>query len=221
MLNSSPPPSKTTHARQRSWSGCQGEENGVLKNLFSVDLRLSGPVLEFSDPVGPKRFEIVGAGELPSTSYNMFLAGSCSVVVDVQQRPLPISVQRLAFRRDGAGGLSGLRLEYFPGMNASDFLQIDRCNEPPTQARNQLFNWSNVFFVAAGDDDRYVFEDTDAGTGGFYLEDWILSLAPSSGSEVLAATGRLDAFLRDGLSSFLVGMDLRLFHVPMLVPIAP
>ena len=36
MLNSSPPPSKTTHTRQRSCSGCQGEENGRLKNLSSA-----------------------------------------------------------------------------------------------------------------------------------------------------------------------------------------
>ena len=38
MLNSSPPSSKTTHTRQRSCSGCQGEEKGRLKNLSSKNL---------------------------------------------------------------------------------------------------------------------------------------------------------------------------------------
>ncbi len=187
----------------------------------SVELRLSGPVLEFSDPIGPKRFDIVGAGELPSTGYSMSLADPCTTVTDVQRRALPFLVQRLAFQRDGSGGLGGLRLEFFPGMNGSDFLQIDSCSLPPTQTRIALFNWSNVFFASAGTDPRYFFADAAAGTGGFYLDQWIVTLAPSTASEVLAARGRIDAPRLDGSTSYQTGMDLRLYHQPLLVPLAP
>ena len=187
----------------------------------SVELRLSGPVLEFSDPVGTKRFDITGAGELASVGYSMAPADACTAVADVRQRPLPFLVQRLAFQRDAAGGLGGMRLEYFPGMNGSDYLQIDRCNEPPTQTRIGLFNWSNVFFVAAGDDPRYFFDDAQAGTAGFFFEEWIIGLAPSTASEVLVGSGRLDPQRFEGSTSFRVGSQLKLYHQPQLVPIAP
>ena len=71
MLNSSPPSSKTTHTRQRSCSGCQGEEKGRLKNLSSLRVEFLEfacttskdkhlyPMLVFAAHTGARRSELM------------------------------------------------------------------------------------------------------------------------------------------------------------------
>ena len=175
-----------------------------------LELHLSGPVLEFSEPIGVKTFEIVGVGEIPSRSYSMSYPDSCSVVADVVQAPTPFNVSRLAFARSGDGGLGDVRLEYFPGINASSHLLIDICSDPRTQVRAPLFAWSNTFLVSVGSDDRYF----DANTAGFFLDQWIMDSQPVQGGEKVIATQVIDSFLPDGSISYRTGMRMRLVHTP-------
>lgn len=175
-----------------------------------VELHLSGPVLEFSDPIGVKTFEIVGASEVPSRSYSMSYPDSCSVVADVIQAPTPFTVSRLAFARSSDGSLGDVRLEYFPGINASSHLLIDRCSDPRTEVRVPLFAWSNTFLVSVGSDDRYF----DANTAGFFLDQWIMDSRPVQGGEKVIATNVMESFLADGSISYRTGMHLRLVHTP-------
>lgn len=174
-----------------------------------VELRLSGPVLEFSEPIGVKTFEIVGAGEIPSRSYSMSYPDTCSVAADVVQAPSLFNVTRLAFARDGDGGLGDIRLEYFPGLNTSSHLFIDRCGDPPTQTRLTLFAWSNTFLVSVGLDGRYFDE-----SAGFFVKDWILDDWPVQGGEKVIANNTIDAFQAEGTISYRTEMRLRLVHTP-------
>ena len=175
-----------------------------------VELHLSGPVLEFSDPIGVKSFEIVGVGEVPSRSYSISYPDTCTVVADVVQAPTLFSVSRLAFARTSDGGLGDLRLEYFPGRNASSHLVIGNCSNPPTQGRLPLFAWSNTFLVSVGSDKRY-FDETMA---GFFLEQWIMDIQPVRGGEKKLATNVLVSVLVDGEITYKTVMNLRAFHTP-------
>lgn len=175
-----------------------------------IELHLSGPVLEFSDPIGVKSFEIVGQGEIPSRSYSISYPDPCAVAADVVQAPTLFSVSRLAFARAGDGGLGGLRLEYFPGSNASSHLVIGKCSDPPTQVRMPLFAWSNTFLVSVGSDNRY-FDQTMT---GFFLEQWIMDIQPVSGGEKKLATNVLESVLADGDITYKTVMNLRAFHTP-------
>jgi hypothetical protein len=176
-----------------------------------VELHLSGPVLEFSEPIGVKQFEIVGAGELPSRSYSMAYAGSCDVVADVVQAPTLFNVSRLAFARASDGGLADVRLEYFPGANPSSHLLIDNCSEPPTQTRIPLFAWFNTFAVSVGTDPRY-FDETAA---GFFLDQWIMDSRPVQGGERTLATHVADSLLADGGITYRTVTQMRLVHTPI------
>ena len=175
-----------------------------------VELQLSGPVLEFSDPIGPKTFEIVGVGEVPSRSYSMRYADTCVVVADVVQAPTLLSVSRLAFARASDGGLDDLRLEYFPGANASNHLAVDNCSDPPTRNRLPLFAWSNTFLVSVGEDDRYF----DPATAGFFLDQWIMNSQPAFGGEMRLADNVFVSRHVDGSISYETTTRMRLWHVP-------
>lgn len=177
-----------------------------------VELHLSGPVLEFSEPIGVKTFEIVGVGEVPSRSYSIGYPDACSIAADVIQAPTLFNVSRLAFARSQDGGLGDLRLEYFPGINTSSHLFVDPCSDPPTQVRLPLFAWSNTFLVSVGSDDRYF----DPKTAGFFLDQWIMDAQPVQGGEKTMATHVLESFLADGTISYRTGMSLRLVHTPRL-----
>jgi hypothetical protein len=175
-----------------------------------VELHLSGPVLEFSEPIGPKQFEIVGVGQVPSHSYSMAYPESCDIVADVVQAPTLFSVSRLAFARASDGGLEDLRLEYFPGINASDHLLINNCSIPATRVRVPLFAWSNTFLVSVGSDERFF----DEQTAGFFLDQWIMDSQRVSGGEKTLATHVVDSFLADGSISYRTVMNLRIVHTP-------
>lgn len=175
-----------------------------------VDLHLSGPVLEFSEPIGVKQFEIVGAAELPSQSYSIAYPGSCNVVADVVQAPTLFNVSRLSFARASDGTLGDLRVEYFPGANASSHLLIDNCSEPPTQNRLPLFAWFNTFVVSVGSDTRYF----DATQAGFFIDQWILDTQPVQGGEKPLATNVADSFLADGGITYRTVTQMRLVHTP-------
>ena len=175
-----------------------------------VDLHLSGPVLEFSEPVGVKAFEIVGAAEIPSQSYSIAYTDACSVAAGVIQAPTLFSVSRLAFARASDGGLGDLRLEYFPGINASSHLLIGKCSDPPTQDRLPLFAWSNTFLVSVGSDARYF----DPNTAGFFLDHWILDAQPILGGEKTLATHVFDSVLADGDITYRTVTSMRVVHTP-------
>lgn len=177
-----------------------------------VELRLSGPVLEFSEPIGVKSFEIVGAGEIPSRSYSISYPDPCSVAADVIQAPTLFNVSRLAFVRSSDGGIDDLRLEYFPGVNASSHLFIDSCGDPPTRVRLPLFAWSNTFVVSVGSDDRYF----DPNAVGFFVDQWIIDTQPVQGGEKVIATNVIEPFLVDGTISYRTEMRMRLVHTPSL-----
>lgn len=176
-----------------------------------VELHLSGPVLEFSEPIGVKSFEIVGAGEIPSRSYSMAYPDTCDVVADVVQAPTLFSVSRLTFARASDGGLGDLRLEYFPGSNPSNHLLIDNCSDPSTQVRLPLFAWFNTFVVSVGSDHRY-FDET---TTGFFLDQWIMDTQPALGGERTLATNVADSFLADGTITYRTVTRMRLVHTPI------
>jgi hypothetical protein len=175
-----------------------------------VELHLSGPVLEFSDPIGVKTFEIVGAGEVPSRSYSMSYPHACTVVAGVVQAPALFSVSRLAFARAGDGALDDLRLEYFAVSNASSHLAIDNCSDPPTQFRVPIFAWSNTFLVSVGSDKRY-FDET---TTGFFVDQWIMDAQRVLGGEKKLASNVLESVLADGDITYKTVMTLRVFHTP-------
>lgn len=176
-----------------------------------VELHLSGPVLEFSEPIGVKTFEIVGAGEIPSRSYSMSYPDSCSVAADVIQAPTLFNVSRLAFARSSDGGLGDLRLEYFPGTNASSHLLIGNCSEPPTQARMPLFAWFNTFLVSVGSDNRYF----DPNTAGFFLDQWIMDIQPVLGGEKTLATHVFELVPTDGSITYRTVTSMRVVHTPI------
>jgi hypothetical protein len=175
----------------------------------TLDLHLSGPVLEFSEPIGVKTFEIVGAADIPSRSYSMAYGDGCSLVTDVVQAATPFNVSRLAFARDAEGALSDLRMEYFPGLNTSSHVLVDRCGDPPSRTRIDAFTWSNTFVVAVGLDNRYFDPDT-----GFFADRWILDSQPVQGGEKVIATNIIDGFQTEGSISFRATLRLRLVHTP-------
>ena len=175
-----------------------------------VELHLSGPVLELSDPIGVKTFEIVGVGEVPSRSYSISYPDSCTVVSGIFQAPTLFSVSHLSFARASNGGLEDLRLEYFPGSNASSHVITNTCSDPPTSARPPFFAWSNTFLVSVGSDARYF----DESTAGFYLDRWIMNLQPVLGGEKTLATHVIEPFLADGEISYRTLMNLRIVHTP-------
>lgn len=175
----------------------------------TLDLRLSGPVLELSDPIGPKTFEIMGAGPIAPTTYSMAYNRSCDAAVDFQQAPALFTVSRLAFARSADGGLADLRLEYFPGQNPSTHVSLDRCSDPVTQSLVPGFAWSSTFLVSVGSDSRYF------GDAGFFLERWIMDRQPVSGGTKTIATHDWEAFEPDGTISYRARTVMRLLHVPV------
>jgi hypothetical protein len=176
----------------------------------SLDLQLSGPVLELSDPIGPKTFEIVGAGPIPSTVYSMAYGRSCISAVKIQTAPTMFTVSRLAFARAADGSLSDLRLEYFPGQNPSSHFALDRCGDPVTEDFVPLFAWSSTFLVSVGLDSRYFSEDT-----GFFLDRWIMDRAAAQGGTRTVATHDWNAFHADGAITYHARTRMRLLHVPV------
>jgi hypothetical protein len=176
-----------------------------------VDLHLSGPVLEFSEPIGVKTFQIVGAGEIPSRNYSIGYPDSCSVAAEVIQASTLFSVSRLAFARSRDGSLGDLRLEYFPGSNASSHLLIGNCSDPPTQVRLPLFAWFNTFLVSVGSDDRYF----DPNTVGFFLDHWIMDTQPILGGEKTLATHVFESVLANGSITYRTVMNMRVVHTPI------
>lgn len=175
-----------------------------------LDLQLSGPVLELSDPIGPKTFEIVGAGAIPSVSYAMSYNDGCSSAVNIVTAPTTFTVGRLVFSRAADGGLSDLRLEYFPGQNPSKHSMRDACGDPITITEAPLFAWSTTFLVSVGSDSRYFNEEF-----GFYLDRWIMDTSAALGGSKTVATHVWDALEVDGDISYSATTNMRLVHVPL------
>ena len=176
----------------------------------TVELSLSGPVLELSDPIGPKTFDIVGAGPIPSTGYSMSYGDSCTAVVNIRKEPTLFTVSRLAFARSADGSLGDLRLEYFPGQNPSSHVMLETCSDPVTQADAPLFAWSTTFLVSVGLDSRYFNEES-----GFFLDRWILDRGFQLGGSKTVATHDWNAFEADGDISYNATTRMRLLHVPV------
>lgn len=176
-----------------------------------VDLRLSGPVLEFSEPIGLKQFEIVGAGQLASIAYSMSDPDACSGVAGVVQAPSLFKISRLAFARNGEGGLVDFNLEYFPSQNASSHQFVDGCGHPPTQTPAPLFAWLNTFFVSVGSDNCH-FNDQI----GFFVDDWIVDTAPVLGGEKVLGRNTVASFQSEVGVNYDTTMQLRLVHTPVM-----
>jgi hypothetical protein len=175
-----------------------------------LDLRLSGPVLELSDPIGPKTFEIEGMGPIPSAAYSIVYGQSCTTGVNIQTAPTLFTVSRLVFSRASDGGLSDLRLEYFPGQNPSKHTMRDACSDPITLTDAPLFAWSTTFLVSVGSDSRYFNDEF-----GFYLDRWIMDRSAALGGSKTVATHDWNAFEVDGDISYSATTRMRLVHVPV------
>lgn len=168
----------------------------------NVLLHLSGPVLT-GEP-----FEIVGIGNLDASNYLMSYPGSCLKVSDVRPSGSVFNVSRLAFARGADGSLIDVKLEYFPGINASTHVTTDTCSDPPAVNTLTLFTWSNTYIVNALSQ-REFFDET---TGPF-LDHWQVNGTPTGGESLLASKSYVPT-LNDAGIVYTAPTSMRLIHTP-------
>jgi hypothetical protein len=168
----------------------------------NVLLHLSGPVLT-GEP-----FEIVGFGSLDASNYLISYPGSCLKVSDVRPSGSVFNVSRLAFSRSSDGSLIDVKLEYFPGFNASTHVTTDTCSDPAAVNTLTLFTWSNTYIVNALSQ-REFFDET---TGPF-LDHWQVNGSPTGGESLLASKSYVP-LLNDKGIIYSAPTQMRLIHTP-------
>jgi hypothetical protein len=180
-------------------SGSQGSAWTFSERMKgSVTLRFNASLLD------DLTAQISGTGTLSSFDYQIAYTSHCRAVDRVAPAPGMFMVSKLGFDLLKGGGLADIRIEYFPGANASTNTWADVCAIPPQQFTEEGYTWFNTYMVTVGSNAAYFNAEH-----GFFLDHWTIE----QGSETPATLSIWPTLLNGGIS-YSAPSSFTLHHTP-------